>query len=172
MSKNERRAGRFLVAVDDSESSERAVAYVAELAEMLGGEIDITLFHLLPALPPELLEHGGAEDPVRETALEEQLVRDREQWVLRAELMARPILEKAKRILKNAHVEERNLHQMFATTVYDRLDIELLEAARERGCGTIVLGRRHHTLFEDLTKTHLSNKLLKEASGMALCVVP
>ncbi len=52
----------FLVSVDDSDSSIRSVTSVAE---MIGTRDDfhVVLFHVLPPIPPELLEFGGAEDP-------------------------------------------------------------------------------------------------------------
>lgn len=55
----------LLLPIDDSPPSKRAVEFVAR--EAPGAEV--TLFHVA-ALPPELIEHPGAEDPVEETLLE------------------------------------------------------------------------------------------------------
>src|SRR3989304_5143311 len=52
----------ILIAIDDSEGSRRAVAYVAR---MMGGRkgFRIRLFHVLAPLPPRLVDFPVGEDP-------------------------------------------------------------------------------------------------------------
>ena len=51
---------RLLLAIDDTAATERAVAYVANVARG-NPEFHVRLFHVLPPIPPGLLEHGGHE---------------------------------------------------------------------------------------------------------------
>ena len=50
---------RLLVIVDDSVASKRAVRYVGKFVGKRRG-FRIRLVHVLPSLPPELLEYGGS----------------------------------------------------------------------------------------------------------------
>ena len=61
----------ILVSVDDSDESIRVVQYVADIVGAREG-FRIRLFHVLPPLPPELLEFGGAESPQRERSLDRE----------------------------------------------------------------------------------------------------
>jgi len=57
-SKNE----NLMVVVDESAATRRAVDYVTRMIGCQRG-FHVYLLHLLPPLPAELLEFGGAEDP-------------------------------------------------------------------------------------------------------------
>ncbi|MBH0191551.1 MAG: universal stress protein [Nitrospira sp.] len=70
---------KILVAIEASEASMKAVAYVAEMVR--GREaIHICLFHALPPIPPRLLEYGGTEDPQNEQALHTELKSAQTEW--------------------------------------------------------------------------------------------
>ncbi|MEJ2231634.1 MAG: universal stress protein, partial [Nitrospirales bacterium] len=88
----------FLVGVDGSDSSIRSVSYVAD---MIGAREDchVVLFHVLPPIPPELLEFGGAEDPEKEQKLDQTLKKEQAQWIEDAKKAAEPMLDNAKTIL-------------------------------------------------------------------------
>ena len=74
------RTDKLLIAVEDSEASMKAVAYVSQM--MRGREhIQICLFHVLPPIPPKLLEFGGAENPNKEKILSTDLKVAQAQWM-------------------------------------------------------------------------------------------
>jgi len=60
---------RLLIVFDDSDASVRAVRYVAKLVAQRR-QFRICLVHVLPPLPPALMEHGGSEDPLEERRLD------------------------------------------------------------------------------------------------------
>ena len=60
---------RILLAVDESENSDRVVQYVGSLLSRTP-DLTLTLFHVLKPMPRELLEHGGSENPAAEAAIE------------------------------------------------------------------------------------------------------
>jgi nucleotide-binding universal stress UspA family protein len=168
--KSKKKITSFLIPVDDWASSQKLVSFVAELGRSCGKSIDVTLFHLLE-LPPRVLEHGGAEDPQEERERDAALALEREEWIAQAKRRAQPVFEKARQVLQEANVSERNIHQMYSTTVHGRLSQEALEAAGQRGCGTIIVGRHNFSWFEELTRSHVADKLVKQAEGIAICVV-
>ena len=85
---------RFLVVVDESPGSKRALDYGGRV---LGGRRNfaIILLHLLPPLPPELLEFGGAENPRKEQKLEAELRVDQQAWIRSARTSAKSFLTSA-----------------------------------------------------------------------------
>ncbi|MFW5739104.1 MAG: universal stress protein, partial [Myxococcota bacterium] len=88
----------ILIPFDGSEPSHRAVEHVARHAEAAA----VTLFHVGP-IPPELVEHPGAEDPRQEAVLEHQAgVRSRDhQGRIAAEVESK-VLAAPKRRLEEA----------------------------------------------------------------------
>ncbi len=70
---------KVLVAVDESEHSERTVRYVGSLLRGIAN-VSLTLFHVLKPMPRKFLEHGGSENPVVEKQLGTQLREEQEEW--------------------------------------------------------------------------------------------
>lgn len=95
---------RILVAIDDSSASSRAVDYVARLVGRRRG-FCLCLVHLLPPLPPALLEHGGSENPQKEAQLEAGLRAEQELWISGAKKAAQESLNKASSTFRNAGYE-------------------------------------------------------------------
>ena len=85
---------RILVAVDESESSSRAVKYVGSLLRETK-DTAVTLFHVLKPMPRELLEHGGSENPTAEAGLSQQLRREQDAWLRQEAESECPILVQA-----------------------------------------------------------------------------
>ncbi len=92
---------KILVAIEDSEASMKAVAYVAEIVR--GHEaIHICLFHALPPIPPRLLEYGGTEDPQKEHVLHTELKSAQTEWIEKAKDAVQPAMTRA-RAMPNQH---------------------------------------------------------------------
>ena len=160
-----------LVSVDASEASIRALIYVAE---MIGVQrrFRVYLFHVLPPIPPELLEFGGAEDPEKERLLSEELKKAQSCWIDGAKKEAVPILESAKRILYNAGVAPEMVRTEFCTSIH-RPDVvrDVLEAASKWGCGTIVVGRHAFPWLKEKFGHHIGEGLVRKGQGFAIWVV-
>lgn len=170
-SKDKEKNRRFLIAVDESESSHMAVSYVADLLSQGNGATRVILFHLLPPMPPRLVEHGGAEDPDEERRREEALAKKRENWIDQSRRDARPIMEAARSVLRQARVPEEVIQERYTTTIHGSVAKEALEVANQLGCGTIVVGRQSFPWYQELTKHHVAEDLLKDAENVAVCVV-
>jgi hypothetical protein len=79
---------RLLVVRDDSVASRRAVKYVGKFVGKRKA-FRICLVHVLPPLPPELLEHGGSEDSAKEAQLEAELKVGQHRWISAAKKASR-----------------------------------------------------------------------------------
>ena len=138
----------ILVGFDGSEASKRAVERAAGLAEKLGARLRI-----VTVVPPPTVFLG-------ELLLPE---------VIPAEDVVKAVREGLEKLARE--VRERHTGLTVETDVVEGDPAEgLLEAAREAGCGLIVVGRRGRGLAEKLLGS-VSAKLVQKASGVDVLVV-
>lgn len=162
---------KILLAVEDSEASMKAVAYVAEMVR--GREaIHICLFHALPPIPPRFLEFGGTEDPQKEQALRTELKSAQTEWIEKAKDAVQPAITRAQDILQDHGVSQSQISTHFSHTIH-KLDIvqEILNAARQCDCGTVVVGRHRLPWVEELFYHHTGEELVEQAQELSVWVV-
>ena len=164
-------AKNILIGFDDSESSKRALEYVAGLAKDNGG-FAVLVFHAVGPIPLELREFRGAENPKIEEQLDSELHRKRDQWVQTAKNQARPLLENAALRLSNLGIPKRTVttHPILFEDKQDFIG-EIVKAASTNDCGTIVVGQSSFPWFKDLFSSHTGEELLKQSKGFGVCVV-
>jgi nucleotide-binding universal stress UspA family protein len=162
---------KLLVVMDGSPASKRAVDYVAKLVGARRG-FRIWLANVLPPLPPELLEHGGSEDPNEESQLDIQLKTDQQRFFLDAKKSAQKNLDKAQAALKKAGVSAAALTVSFceATDGRDAADC-ILRTARQYKCQTIVAGRQSASLLGELFGQELPEELLRHGKEFSIWFV-
>jgi len=161
----------ILVSVDDSDASTRVVRYVADVIGSREG-FRIRLFHVLPPLPPSMLEFGGAEDPKRERTLDRNVEDARDEWLEAAQKATQAVFDKAKSILEDAGVPPESLETQFGISV-SQGDVvtDILEEARENDFGTIVAGRHSFSKLRELFEHHLADELVRHGQGLTIWVV-
>jgi hypothetical protein len=74
----------------------------------------ICLVQVLPPLPPELQEHGGAEDPAKEARLEAQLKAEQHHWISAAKKTAQKGLDQARATLRKTGISAGTLQALFS----------------------------------------------------------
>ena len=160
---------RLLIAVDDSEASHKAVAYVSAMIDGRPG-YHVCLLHGIRPVPP--FEHGGAEDPLLERILDSNLQKKRAEWIKREQQSAQPMLEKAKAVLRSAQVSEDAMPTRFASASnVDMLVTEILAAARAENCDTIVVGRETFAGLDRIFRHHVADDLIRRGQGCTIWVV-
>lgn len=171
MAQAERQIERLLLVIDESPGSQRAVEYTGRMLRRRRG-FRIHLLHLLPPLPTELLEFGGAEDPQKERALEQELRHDQQQWIASARKSAEPSAEKAASALHRAGISSRNVIREFSYPTEPRDAARtVLECAQEKKCHTVVVGHSAHSWFREVTGADLTEHILRHARGISVWVV-
>ena len=160
----------LLLVADRSPETERALQYVGRIVGRR--QITVHVLYLLNSLPPELLEFGGSEDPLKEEKLESQLRREQKQWIAAAHEAANPILDHAAQVLRRAGVPKSRIHFHFSdpTDASRAVDAVLREVKSTR-CHTVVLGHATHSWFRELTGGHLAEQLVRHAKGLTMWVV-
>jgi nucleotide-binding universal stress UspA family protein len=164
------RDNKILIAVDETDASLRAVRYVAR---MMGGRkgLHVRLFHVLPPIPPKLLEYGGTEDPRKEQQLGAQLRGEQADWIDRAKDSAKASLDAALVVLIDHGLLAENTSIGFSSSIH-KPDVarEVLEAAQAWGCGTIVTGRSCLPWTHEMFHKHVSEELIQRAKGFSVWV--
>jgi nucleotide-binding universal stress UspA family protein len=153
-----------VVAIDDSEASERALAYAGSVLRNADG-VMIYPLHVLGPVPPEL---GGASGA---TPTESQ--RDiQAAWMTAARADARPLLERARSALENCGIPADAIKPR-TTEVSSGDDVAeaIVIGARSLGCGTVVVGRDSISWVPQLFYRHIAETVARDAGGMAVWIV-
>lgn len=162
---------KILIAVDDSEVSHRAVDYVAA---MIGGRrgFHVYLFHVLPPLPPSLLEHGGSENPSVEKEIEAQMRGKQADWLEKAKLESQPMMDKAKGILHDAGISAGDIDSQFYTPISgENMVSDILLQAQADACDTIVVGRETFAGLQRVFRHHVADDLIRRGHNHTIWVV-
>ncbi|MGC3972777.1 MAG: universal stress protein [Nitrospira sp.] len=161
-------AKNILIAVDDSDGSVRALHYVGALFRDIQN-VKVTLFHVLSPMPRELMEHGGSENPETEHHLGEQLRKDQEAWIRAEGALEYPILVKA---LEQLGQTGFPLDHVTLKLGYER-DIadSIMDETKAGGYGTVVVTRYGPTGTKRLFSSRITDRLVRDLSGVALWVL-
>ena len=166
---NERKHG-ILVAVDDSAATKQTLRYVARM--MAGrSDVGIRLLHLLPPVPPDLLEHGGAENPDVEHVLDKELREARDAWIKARQEDAEPLLDNARSILAADFPRDAVTTECRPSVDGVAVARDCIEAAADSGCRTIAIGRDSLPWHREFLHTHACDELVKHAKGVTVWVV-
>jgi nucleotide-binding universal stress UspA family protein len=165
------RSRNILVAVDDSEASDRAVTYVGNI---IGGRegYSVRLLHILPPLPPALLEVGGSENPDIEQREEMSIHAQQAAWLAQAEEAARPTLERATSRLRQANIPAQAIATQCVVSINGQAMVtDILDAAEANQCGTIVVGRESFHGLQALLAHHVGDELIAKGRGVTVWIV-
>jgi nucleotide-binding universal stress UspA family protein len=161
----------ILIAVDDSEASDRAVAYVGDI---IGGRegYHVWLLHILPPLPPSLLEVGGSENPDVEQREEMSIHAQQAAWLAQAEDTAWPTLERARSRLRQANIPAQAIETQYVVSINGQAMVtDILDAAKTNQCGTVVVGREAFHGLQALFAHHVGDDLIAKGRGVAVWIV-
>jgi nucleotide-binding universal stress UspA family protein len=150
-------SSRVLISIDSSENALRAVDHAGFM--LSGTDCQVTIFHTMRHLrryvPLEVLE----EAPELE-----------ELWKSKAGQEIEPYMKQAKEMLLEAGLSENQI----STKIVDgsrSAASDILEEARSKGCGTIVLGRRGLSGVKEFFMGSVTSKVLQDSAGLAVWIV-
>lgn len=144
----------LLIAVDDSDSSRRAVVYVADL---LGG---------LPGFSAALL--SIVPDPEEDFFESEAQMNA---WIKEKFAAADAMLERYRAILVQAGFPQDKVRYRSCMGEANSLADAILDTHCDVSCCTVVVGRRPKTKTEEFLFGSTSNRLIHEAKNCAVWVV-
>jgi nucleotide-binding universal stress UspA family protein len=165
------RTDKFLIAVEESAASVKAVSYVSQI---LRGRTDVLvrLLHVLPPIPPELLEFGGSEHPQTEQRLSGELQHNQARWIETAKRNAQTSLDKAVTILMENGFSPHEVTTTFSSPIHrPNVAQEILEEARTWNCETLVVGRHTRSWIREIGSSHVGEELVRKGHGFVIWVV-
>ncbi|MDA8164254.1 MAG: universal stress protein [Desulfobacteraceae bacterium] len=146
---------RILVAVDETETSRRALRYLGELSGAAGG-LEICLLHVYPEPPPTYLREGHSAADYRQEK----------------ENRAQAIFAAATELLAGYHVPAAQVHtDCRMATTKTPISSVILAARAEGGYGTVVVGKRGVSKAEEFLFGSISNAVARACSGFTVWVV-
>jgi nucleotide-binding universal stress UspA family protein len=144
----------LLVAVDDSESSKRAVLYVADFLGGLPG-FAVTLCSIIPAPEPDFFdreEQGRA-------------------WIKEKKEQIGKMLENYRQVLIQTGFSEDKVRVRSFVNRGKSFAEEILNMRCDLTCCTVVVGRHHKSKTEEFLFGSTSSKLIHDAKNCAVWVV-
>ena len=159
-----------LLAIDDSEASWRAIEETAAVVRN-APNLRVHLFHAIGPVPASLQEFRGAEDPVEERVLDQDLKRKQDAWLQKARAAGEALLARARRVLIEAGAPPDHITSETAPLLhYQDLAAEILRSARTCACRRIIVGRKSFSWLDELLTDHLGEELKKTADGISVSV--
>ncbi len=144
----------LLIAVDESDSSRRAVLYVADF---LGGfpGFAVTLMRIIP----------GPEQDFFDTDDEQNA------WVRGQLAESNTMLENYRQVLIQSGFPEDKVRYRACVAETKSFAEAILDTRCDLTCCTVVVGRHHHSKAEEFLFGSTSSKLIHEAKNCAVWVV-
>ncbi len=157
---------KILIAIDGSEGALRAVEYVGQ--QFAGAaDLQVTLFHVSPGVPPELWDDGHIltedEKAARKTVLDKWLNNQK----LKLESIFKPAAERLiKEGMKPHQIETKPVSESVKNTPEC-----ILAEARTGGYQTLVMGRCGGSPAAHALLGSTVSKIINRGAGIAICVV-
>ena len=165
-------AGRqhILVAIDDFPMTQHLEDCLRKTVKDRTA-VTIHLFRALGPLPPQLLESRGAEDPTDEKKVEAEQIQQQESWFIRARQEAEPLLQTATARLRDL-LSDAKIKSHFVL-LYQREDLaaEILKAAHDNDCATIIVGHKSYPWLRDQFHAHTDVQLKSASPDVMVCAV-
>ena len=144
----------LIIAVDESESSERAVKYVAYLAGGLPG-FRVTVFNLVADPGEDFFESDD----------------ERADWIRQAEQRAAELLEKYRVMLISGGFEPSDVSVDTRTKTFTSLAESIFEEAERVSASTVVLGRKEKPRQMEFLFGSTTDRLVRQARNCAIWIV-
>jgi nucleotide-binding universal stress UspA family protein len=149
---------KVMVALDGSEGSMRAVDFLCTKLDKSTNEV--IFFHAMRSIgfPETLKARVNPFEMIEKHVWEE------------ARAMIETVIEKAKARLIKAGFNKAKIRSDIVTGVPSRAGA-LLEDAKQRGCGSVFVGRKGISQVEDFNIGRVCNKVIQRAENMAIWVI-
>lgn len=145
---------KFLLAVDGSENSRRAVSYLGNFASLIEG-VEICLLNVYPPPPPDYYTEGGSLDRY----LEIRTNRARKMFADAEEILVAAGVKKACLDFEVLMAEDCTISEM------------VLRVQHEGDYGTVVAGKRGVSKAEEFLFGSISNALARHSKEFTAWIV-
>ncbi len=144
----------ILIAVDEMESSLRAVEYVGQVARSVD-TVAICLAHIYPEPPPDFYVKGG----ILEEYQSQRIAR------------AKHIFDRCLEILVGANIKRETIYSTTHMAEGKTISDTLLEVRQKGNFGTVVTGKRGVSKAEEFLFGSISNALARHCNNFTTWIV-
>jgi nucleotide-binding universal stress UspA family protein len=144
----------FLIAVDDSESSKKAVLYVADIIGGFPG-FTVTLLSIIPEPEEDFFDSEEEENA----------------WIAEKRAAANRLLDNYRQVLVHAGFPPDKVRIRSCVEEEKSFAEAILDTRCDLSCCTVVVGRHHKSKTEEFLLGSTSTKLIREAKNCAVWVV-
>jgi nucleotide-binding universal stress UspA family protein len=144
----------FLIAVDDSESSKKAVLYVADIIGGFPG-FTVTLLSIIPEPEEDFFDSEEEENA----------------WIAEKRAAANRLLDNYRQVLVHAGFPPDKVRIRSCVEDEKSFAEAILDTRCDLSCCTVVVGRHHKSKTEEFLLGSTSTKLIREAKNCAVWVV-
>ena len=157
---------KILVAIDGSEEALKAVDYAGQQFQGIS-DLQLTLFHVSPGVPPELWDDGHILTEAEKAARKEVL----DKWLSNQKLELQSVFQPAVEILVKRGMNSGQIETKSASESVRNTPECILAEARTGGYLTVVMGRcgLHRTAHAVLGS--VVGTVIHRGAGIAACVV-
>jgi nucleotide-binding universal stress UspA family protein len=148
------RSEKILVAVDEGETSLRALRYVGRMTASMTN-VSICLLHIYPEPPPDFYINGGVLEVYQEEKREK----------------AEKIFAQGERVLLEAGIQHGMIHRVIHLASGKTISQMILDIQFEGGFGTVVVGKRGVSKAEEFLFGSISNALARNSCRFTTWIV-
>ena len=145
---------KILVAVDEGETSLRALRYVGRMAAAMA-DVYICLLHVYPEPPPDFYTNGGVLEAYQSEKAER----------------AEGIFAQGEKVLVEAGVQPGVIHRAIHLAEGRTISQMVLDVQRKGDFGTVVVGKRGVSKAEEYLFGSISNALARNSSKFTTWIV-
>lgn len=157
---------KILIAVDGSEGALRAVDYVSQQFRGLS-DLQITLFHVSPGIPPELWDDGHILNEEEKTARKKVL----DKWLSNQKFKLESIFQPAAQRLTKGGIQPQQIKTKSVSESVKNTAECILAEAKTGGYQTLVIGRCGVSATTHALLGSIVHKIMNRGAGLAICVV-
>lgn len=146
---------KILIAVDDSETSKKAVTYVGRIAGCRDG-LTYCLLHVYPVPPPQQFREGFSMSDYKKER----------------EAIGAKVFKESIKILNDQGISTDNIATVCRMATSGETTSKMILAVQQEGdFGTVVMGKRGVSKAEEFLFGSISNTIVRQSKDFAVWVV-
>jgi nucleotide-binding universal stress UspA family protein len=157
---------KILIAIDGSEGASKAVNYAGKQFAGIS-DLEITLYHVSPGVPPELWDDGHILTEAEKAARKEVL----DKWLSNQKLELNSIFQPAIEILVKRGIKPKQIETKSVSESVKNTAQCILAEAKTGGYQTLILGRCGASPAAHALMGSIANKIINRRAGIAICLV-
>ena len=157
---------KILIAVDGSEGAFKAVDYAGKQFTGMG-DLQITLYHVSPGVPPELWDDGHILNEEEKAARRKVL----DKWLTNQQAKIESVFQPAIESLVQKGIRPKQIETKSVSESVKNTAECILAEVKAGGYQTLIMGRCGASATAHAFVGSIANKIASRGTGIAVCLV-